>query len=71
MNQVSTYSFETHSKSAQIRTLSVKDGSSHLVSEDTGASDPVWISNTEVGFFKGGENGTKLFYQDVEAPTSE
>ncbi|KAM3449588.1 hypothetical protein MY3296_006808 [Beauveria thailandica] len=68
---VSTYSFETHSKSAQIRILSLSDGASHLVSEDIGASDPVWISDTEVAFFKGSDKGTDLFYQNVEAPTDE
>ncbi|TQV97249.1 secreted dipeptidyl peptidase [Cordyceps javanica] len=68
---VSTYSFETHSKSAQIRILSLKDGSSHLISEDSSASDPLWISDDEVIFFKGGDKGTDLFYQNVDAPTPE
>ncbi|KAJ6786005.1 hypothetical protein PWT90_02985 [Aphanocladium album] len=68
---VSTYSFETHSKTAQIRILSLKDGSSHLVSEDTGASDPVWLSDNEVAFFKGSDKGTELYYQDVETPSAE
>lgn len=68
---VSTYSFETHSKSAQIRVLSLKDGASHLISEDTGASNPIWLSDTEVAFFKGTERGTYLYYQSIEAPTAE
>ncbi|GAO16138.1 hypothetical protein UVI_02040330 [Ustilaginoidea virens] len=54
---VSTYSFETHSRSSQIRLLNVKDGTSYLVSDDAGASDPVWIGEQEVLYLKPGDNG--------------
>ncbi|KAK5990897.1 putative dipeptidyl-peptidase 5 [Cladobotryum mycophilum] len=54
---VSSYSFETHSKTSQIRVLNVKEGTSHLVSEDLSASDPVWIGEKEIVFIKGLENG--------------
>ncbi|KAG8427137.1 hypothetical protein J3459_007500 [Metarhizium acridum] len=57
---VSAYSFETHSKSSQIRVLNIKEGTSHLVSEDSGASDPVWIGEKEVMYLKGGDNGCTM-----------
>lgn len=71
MLQVTTYSFETHSKTAQIRVLNIQDGSSHLISEDVGASEPVWISDTEVAFLKSHENSTDLLYQDIETQAAE
>lgn len=57
---MSVYSFETHSKSSQIRVLNIKEGTSHLVSEDSGASDPVWIGEKEVLYLKGGDNGCTM-----------
>ncbi|QPG99951.1 hypothetical protein C2857_002979 [Epichloe festucae Fl1] len=57
---VSVYSFETHSKSCQIRVLNIKEGTSHLVSEDSGASDPVWIGEKELLYLKGGDNGCTM-----------
>jgi dipeptidyl aminopeptidase/acylaminoacyl peptidase len=70
---VSTYSFETHSKTSQIRVLSTRDGSSHLVSEDASAFEPVWLSEDEVIFFKPTDRGcTALVSQNVfEGPQSE
>jgi hypothetical protein len=63
---VSTYSFETHSKTSQIRVLSTRDGSSHLVSEDASAFEPVWLSEDEVIFFKPTDRGcTALVSQNV------
>ncbi|KAH7163300.1 Alpha/Beta hydrolase protein [Dactylonectria estremocensis] len=68
---VSSYSFETHSKTSQIRALNIKDGSSHLVSEDSAASEPIWISETEVIFIKSGDNGSSmLLSQDVHDKSS-
>lgn len=70
--QVSSYSFETHAKSAQIRILNIKDGSSQLVTDDPAASDPIWITETEVAFIKSGDNGTTILVsQDVSEKSSE
>ncbi|KPM45456.1 Dipeptidyl-peptidase 5 [Neonectria ditissima] len=69
---VSTYSFETHSKSSQIRVLNINDGSSHLVSEDAGAAEPFWISEKEFAFIKTGDNGcSMLLSQHVFDKSSE
>ena len=66
LSKVSTYSFETHSKTSQIRVLSTRDGSSHLVSEDASAFEPVWLSKDEVIFFKPTDRGcTALVSQNV------
>lgn len=65
-SQVSSYSFKTHSKSSQIRVLNVKEGSSDLVSEDAAASEPFWISDSEIAFFKPSDNAsTMLVSQSV------
>ncbi|KJZ72655.1 hypothetical protein HIM_08014 [Hirsutella minnesotensis 3608] len=63
---VSSYSFETHSKSHSIRVLNIKDGSSYIISEDLSASEPVWIGEQEVLYLKVGNKGsTILVTQDV------
>ncbi|KID88060.1 dipeptidyl peptidase [Metarhizium guizhouense ARSEF 977] len=68
---VSAYSFETHSKSSQIRALNIKEGTSHLVSEDSGASDPVWIGENEVMYLKGGDNGCTMIMAQRVLDNSE
>ncbi|KAG6005142.1 hypothetical protein E4U21_000396 [Claviceps maximensis] len=57
---VSVYSFETHSKSSQIRILNIREGASYIVSEDTRASDPVWIGEDEILYLKGDDNGCTM-----------
>lgn len=67
--QVSTYSFDTHSKTAQIRVMNVSDGTSALISEDLSASEPFWIGDNEIAYLKASDNGcTTLMYQDVHDP---
>ncbi|GJN73134.1 hypothetical protein PLICBS_007210 [Purpureocillium lilacinum] len=68
---VSSYSFETHSKSSSIRVLNIKDGSSHLVSEDPGASEPIWIGEKEVLYLKPGENGCTMIMSQQLGDKSE
>lgn len=68
---MSTYSFETHSKSSQIRVLNVKDGGSHLISQDAGASDPIWIAEDEILYLKGGDNGCTMIMTQRVADGSE
>lgn len=55
---VSTYSFENHKKTSQIRLLEIKSGQSSLLVEDGGASEPVWLNEDEFIYLKSGENGT-------------
>ncbi|KAK4461269.1 dipeptidyl-peptidase 5 [Cladorrhinum samala] len=55
---VSTYSFEEHKRSSQIRLLKIGAGQSNVVVDDTAASEPVWIGSGEFIYLKGGENGT-------------
>lgn len=64
--QVSSYSFETHSKSSQIRVLKPSDGSSQLVSEDASVYEPVWIGENEIAFLSPADRGcTALMAQNV------
>lgn len=66
---MSTYSFETHSKTAQIRVMNASDGTSALISEDLTASEPFWIGDSEIAYLKANDNGcTTLMYQDVHDP---
>ncbi|KYK55534.1 hypothetical protein DCS_07497 [Drechmeria coniospora] len=63
---VSSYSFDTHCKSSSIRILNIKDGSSEIISDNLGATDPVWLSDEEVLYLQPGENGcTMLMSQHV------
>ncbi|KAF4944665.1 hypothetical protein FSARC_14610 [Fusarium sarcochroum] len=59
---ISSYSFDKHSKSSQIRVLNIKDDTSHLVTEDTSVSDPLWIGEKEIAFIKTSENGCSSLY---------
>lgn len=62
---VSTYCFESHSKSAEIRILNIKTGQSSLLSNDLNASEPTWLDKCCVVWLQGGEKGTtKLLLGD-------
>jgi hypothetical protein len=65
---LSTYSFSTHSKSAEIRVLDIKTGQSKLLSGDLNASEPTWAGEKNlVLWLKGGEKGTtSLVLADAE-----
>ncbi|KAK4147911.1 Alpha/Beta hydrolase protein [Dichotomopilus funicola] len=54
---VSSYSFEDHKKTSQIRVLDVSSGESSPLIEEPGASEPVWIGEDEVLYLKAGEHG--------------
>lgn len=58
--QVSSYSFESHTKTSHIRVFDTEHGTSHIVSEDASASDPVWIAEKEVLYVKSGEYGSTM-----------
>jgi hypothetical protein len=56
---VSTYSFNSHSKSSEIRVLDIKTGRTNLVSSDAQASEPTWLGKKNlILWLKGGEKGT-------------
>ncbi|PMD51991.1 dipeptidyl-peptidase-like protein V precursor [Hyaloscypha bicolor E] len=56
---VSTYSFNSHSKSSEIRVLDIKTGQTNLVSSDAQASEPTWLGKKNlILWLKGGEKGT-------------
>lgn len=65
----STYSFDTHSKSSEIRVLDIKTGHSTSVTKDAKASEPVWLEETSLVWLQGGDKGvTHLVLGDVELP---
>ncbi|EWY94252.1 hypothetical protein FOYG_07073 [Fusarium oxysporum NRRL 32931] len=68
---ISSYSFESHSKSFQIRVLNIKDDSSHLVSEDAHVSDPIWIGEKEIALIRTNDNGCSSLYQQHVLDGSE
>jgi hypothetical protein len=65
---VSTYSFQTHSKTNEIRALDIKTGQTTLLVSDLGASEPTWLGEGNlVLWLKGGEKGTtNLVLADAE-----
>ncbi|KAH8586327.1 dipeptidyl-peptidase-like protein V precursor [Bisporella sp. PMI_857] len=65
---VSTYSFESHSKTSEIRVIDIRTGQSKPLVSDVNASDPIWLTeNNSVLWFQGGERGqTHLVLADAE-----
>lgn len=52
-----SYSFESHSKTNDIRVLDIATGKSTLISNDAGASDPQWLDNSKLIWLKSKTNG--------------
>ncbi|KAH8884576.1 prolyl oligopeptidase [Thozetella sp. PMI_491] len=66
---VSKYSFEHQHKVAEIRVLDIESGSSTLLVDDSGASEPVWIGDDEVLYLKGSDRGaTRLLLASASQP---
>ncbi|KAJ5591808.1 uncharacterized protein N7459_002177 [Penicillium hispanicum] len=42
-----SYSFESHSKTNEIRVIEIESGRSALITNDPGASNPQWLGNTD------------------------
>lgn len=65
---VSTYSFQSHSKTSEIRLLDIKNGQSQLLCSEPGASEPTWLGEKNlVLWLKSGEKGTtELVLADAE-----
>lgn len=55
---VSTYSFEDHKKTSQVRVLDIESGDSISLVEDAKASEPVWLGDDEILHLKSDDNGT-------------
>lgn len=71
IQQVSTYSFEDHKKTSQIRALYIESGHSVLLVDDVSASEPVWLGDDEFLHLKSGENGsTSLMVRRAMSPNS-
>ncbi|KAK3942180.1 Alpha/Beta hydrolase protein [Diplogelasinospora grovesii] len=54
---VTTYSFETHKKSAQIRLLDIKSGQSTPLLDGLSFSEPTWIGEDEFLYIKSEDTG--------------
>ncbi|KAI3543412.1 prolyl oligopeptidase [Colletotrichum abscissum] len=68
---VSTYSFESHSKTSQTRVLDVESGHSSLLYEEASYSDVTWISDEEILILRSGDKGaTTLLLGDVTKPST-
>ncbi|KAL3419224.1 prolyl oligopeptidase [Phlyctema vagabunda] len=67
---VSTYSFESHSKTSEIRVLDTSSGQSNVLTNDLNASEPTWLGDGDlVLWLKGGEKGiTDLLLGDASKP---
>ncbi|KAL2757577.1 hypothetical protein ACRALDRAFT_2039978 [Sodiomyces alcalophilus JCM 7366] len=65
---VSTYSFQTHSKTSQFRVLDIGTGNSSLLYEHNAYSDPNWVDDELILFLKKDEDTTYLMLGDVATP---
>ncbi|KAK4156890.1 Alpha/Beta hydrolase protein [Chaetomidium leptoderma] len=54
----SSYSFDDHKKTSQIRILDIDSGDSTTLVEESGTSDPVWLEDDEILHLKSGDNGS-------------
>lgn len=65
---VSTYSFQSHSKSAEIRVLDIETGQTKLLCDELNCSEPTWLGEKNlVLWLKTGEKGTTdLVIADAE-----
>ncbi|KAG9240364.1 dipeptidyl-peptidase-like protein V precursor [Calycina marina] len=70
---VSTYSFQTQSKTLDIRLLDIKTGQSKTVVSDLNASDPTWLGwkNELVWLKSGGKGTTSLILADADDLSKE
>ncbi|KAK3496899.1 Alpha/Beta hydrolase protein [Neurospora hispaniola] len=69
---VTTYSFETHRKTSQIRLLDIESGQSTLLVDDLSASEPTWIGDDEFLYLKSGEKGnTTVLVDKIARPGSQ
>lgn len=70
--KVTTYSFETHRKTSQIRLLDIESGQSALLVDDLSASEPTWIGDDEFLYLKSGEKGnTTVLVDKIARPGSQ
>lgn len=65
---VSTYSFESHKKTVEIKVLSIKNGQSNLIANDEKASEPNWLGDgNELIWLREGDKGsTKIIHADAD-----
>ncbi|KAI9834778.1 MAG: hypothetical protein M1819_002864 [Sarea resinae] len=65
---LSTYSFESHSKTSEIKILNIKSGRSSLIADDEKASEPNWLGEgNEIAWLQSEEDGTtKLIACDLD-----
>lgn len=69
---VSTYSFETHSRSAAIKVLDIQTGNSTTLLEDQSYSEPTWLDDSDFLVARSGEKGTtSLLVANATVPGSE
>ncbi|KAL8842393.1 MAG: hypothetical protein Q9170_000521 [Blastenia crenularia] len=56
---VSTYSFESHQKTSEIKVIDISTGQSNLITNEKGTSEPNWLGDgTELLWLKEGEGGS-------------
>lgn len=69
---LSTYSFEKHSKSTELRVLDVATGDSHRLAQDDEISDVNWLDDDEIVYLYGEKDGTtSVYWSSVSASADE
>jgi len=57
---VSAYNFSEHAKTSEIHVLDVKNEQTSLITDEKGASDPVWLDDDTVILLTEGEGGVTI-----------
>jgi hypothetical protein len=66
---VTSYDFEAHKKTSQLRVLDIETAQSRVLVENSGASEPTWIGDDEFLYLKGADKGkTVLVVDSVSNP---
>ena len=63
---VSTYSFQSHKKTTEIRVLDISNSQSRLVTNEEKTSSPNWLVGNELLWLKSEKNSTKLIIGNAD-----
>lgn len=68
---MSTWSFEEHKKTSQIKLLDIESGHSTVLVEDLNASEPTWLEDDVFLYLQTGDKGsTKILVDSTSNPGS-
>lgn len=63
---ISTYSFDEHAKTSEIRVLDVNSGETSLITDKEGASEPQWLDDETILVLSESDDGTSVIVGPVK-----